>query len=187
MSRGPGFGLQYTQFEPTPYESLDEEHRTITLANLPPGRTIADKEAYETRGRQAPCALCNGNHHLVQCPGNWACTDACRAKVGALAAEAMRLRYDAKRAAESSRRILAMTCSTDSSLYEQAESLEYVPIQRLMPMFDAELVQRVCALCDCSSTDDMGMMIGRLDIEMEQSWMNEQSAQVRQKAIAARK
>jgi hypothetical protein len=80
-----------------------------------------------------------------------------------------------------------MTCSTDSSLYEQAESLEYVPIQRLMPMFDAELVQRVCALCDCSSTDDMGMMIGRLDIEMEQSWMNEQSAQVRQKAIAARK
>ena len=103
--------------------------------------------------------------------------------MGVLAAEAMRLRYDAKRAADNSRRILAMTCSTDSSLYEQAESLEYVPIQRLMPMFDADVVQRVCALCDCLSTDDMGMMLDRLDGRMEQSWINEQSAHVRKKQL----
>ena len=187
MARGPGFGLQYTQFEPTPWEDLDEEHRTNTLATLPAGRTIANKEDYESRGRQAPCALCNGNHHLVQCPGNWACTDACRAKVGALAAEAMRLRYDAKRAADNSRRILAMTCSSDDALYQEADSLEYVPIQRLTPTFDSEVVQRVCALCECLVSDDMGLMLDRLDSQMHQSWLNEQSAKIRGQQDGARR
>ena len=142
---------------------------------------ISDEATYEEKGRRAPCAWCAGNHWLVHCPGGaWANTDACREKVGNAAAEATRLKYDARRAAMQQRQLIAASASGSASdqLLAMADSAEYVPVSRLAAILGSDM-ERVCALCDCEAEDDVECLIDGAHASMADSFMYSASAEAR--------
>ena len=176
--RGPGFSLQFQNFEPVGWEEIDLEQRE----NLAKYCDIADDATYQDKGRRAPCAWCGGPHWLVHCPGGaWACTAKCRTKVGDAVAEATRLKYDAKRAALQQRQLVVAAVHGDQSdLLQQADRSEYVPISRLAAVVGSDM-ERLCALCNCTVDDDVEVLFAGATDSMADSYMFRASAEARER------
>ena len=136
---------------------------------------------YEDKGRRAPCSWCGGNHWLVHCPGGvWATTDACREKVGNAAAEATRLKYDARRAAMQQRQLVIASGdgSRSDELLAMVDSAEYVPVSRLAAVMGSDM-ERICALCSCDPEDDVDALLAGANLSMADSYMYRASADAR--------
>ena len=175
--RGPGFSLQFQNFEPVRWNEIDLEQREQIAKHC----GIPDEPTYEDKGRRAPCAWCNGNHWLVHCPGGaWANTDACREKVGSAAAEATRLKYDARRAAMQQRQLIVASAagSETDALLAMADGAEYVPVSRLAAVMGTDM-ERICALCACDEEDDVERLIDGAHASMADSYLYNASAQAR--------
>ena len=175
-ARGPGFGLQFTNFEPVKYMDIDEDRR----AEFAEKCQIVDEPSFLEHASRAPCFWCGGNHLGHHCPGGcWACTPQAREKVGAAVSEATRLKYDARRAATRQRQLLTAFAPPSDKLNSMLDEAERVPVYRLEGVVGDEAVQRICALVDCTDEDDVSVFVEWAHEVMHDSCMYAEAAKSR--------